>query len=93
MEHEIEKKDAEKSQPVNYEEKIGQQTETVKKAADSHKQNPSAETELDLDRETDLLYHYTNAAQGNPKKRAKQAAETARKITLNRAVQQVEPEE
>ena len=92
MEHETEKKDAEKSQPVNFEEKIGQQTEIVKKAVDAHKKSHSDETELDLDRETDLLYHYTNAAKGNPKERAKKSAEIARKITLNRAVQQVEPE-
>jgi hypothetical protein len=93
MEHETENKEAEKFQPVNYQEKIAQQTEIVKKLTASHKKNPSAETELELDRETDTLRHYETAAKGNPKERARLAAEFARTITLNRAVQQTAPEE
>jgi hypothetical protein len=46
MEHETENKEAEKFQPVNYQEKIAQQTEIVKKLTASHKKNPSAETSL-----------------------------------------------
>ncbi len=88
MEKEIENKE-----PVNYEEKVGEQTDVVKKLEDSHKKNPSDESKLELSRETDQLRHYTNAAQGNPKERAKKAAEIAKKITLNRAVQQVSPEQ
>lgn len=92
MENETEQQKTEKKQPVNYEEKIGQQTEIVKKLEDSYKKNPSGDLELELTRETDLLRHYTNAAVGNPKERAKLAAEIAKTITLNRAVQQVPPE-
>lgn len=92
MENVTEQQKAEKKQPVNYEEKIGQQTEIVKKLEDSYKKNPSADLELELTRETDLLRHYTNAAVGTPKERAKLAAEIAKTITLNRAVQQVPPE-
>jgi len=37
----------------------------------------SADLELELNRETDLLRYYTNAAKGNPKKRAKKTADFA----------------
>ena len=89
MEHEHQKQATEKKQPVNYEEKIEQQAEVVNKLKDSYKKNPSAELELDLNREIDLLRHYENAAVGTPKERARIAAEMARSITLNKAVQQV----
>lgn len=92
MENETEKQKNENKQPVDYEEKIGQQTEIVKKLEDSYKKNPSGDVELELTRENDLLRHYINAAVGNPKERAKLAAEIAKTITLNRAVQQVSPE-
>jgi hypothetical protein len=90
---ENERPKTETNQPVDYEEKIRQQREIVKKLEDSSKTNPSRESELELARETDLLRHYTNAAVGNPGERAKLAAEIARAITLNRAVQQIPPEE
>ena len=91
MENETERQKTE-SQPVNYGEKIEQQMEIVKKLEDSYKKNPSDDLQLELTRETDLLRHYINAEVGNPKERAKLAAEIARSITLNRAVQQVPPE-
>ncbi|MGI8641725.1 MAG: hypothetical protein ACR2MG_17495 [Pyrinomonadaceae bacterium] len=93
MENETEKQKIENHQPVNYGEKVEKQKDVVKKLEDSHKKNPSDDLELELSRETDLLRHYTNAAQGNPKERAKKTAEIAKKITLNRAVQQVSPEQ
>jgi hypothetical protein len=89
MENEIQKQATENKQPINYEEKIEQQTLVVKKLEDSYKKNPSAELELDLTRETDLLRHYENAAVGIPKERARIAVEIARSITINKAVQQV----
>ena len=79
--------------PVDYEGKIRQQTEIVKKLEDSYKKNPSGDTELELAHEMDLLRHYTNAAVGNPRERAKLAAEIVGGVTLNRAVRQVAPEE
>lgn len=93
MEHEAEKPNTENNKPVNYEEKVGQQQEIVKKLEDSHKKNPSADLELEFTRETDLLRYYINAVKGNPRERAQQAAEIAKTITLNKAVQQVSPED
>lgn len=93
MENQTDKSNTEKKTPVNYEEKIGQQTKVVNELSDKYKKNPTEELKFELDRETDLLRHYSNAAKGNPRERAKKAAEQAGKITLNRAIQQVEPEE
>lgn len=90
---ENEKSKTENSLPLDYEEKIRRQTEIVKKIEDSYKKNPTGDTELELAREIDLLRHYTNAAVGNPGERAKLAAEIVGAITLNRAVQQIPPEE
>jgi hypothetical protein len=90
---ENEKLKTENSQPVDYEEKIRQQTGIVKKLEDSYKRNPSDDSKLELARETDLLRHYTNAAVGNPGERAKLAAEIVGTVTLNRAVQQIPSEE
>lgn len=92
MEKEAEE-NKEKKPSVNYEEKIEGQQKIVRELEDSYKKKASDELRLELDRETDLLRHYTNAVQGNPKQRAQRAAEKARKITLNKAIQQVEPEE
>ena len=89
---ENEKPKTENNQPVDYEEKIRQQTGIVKKLEDSFKTNPSGDSKLELDREIDLLRHYANAAVGNPGERAKLAAEIVGAITLNRAIQQI-PEE
>jgi hypothetical protein len=76
----------------NYEEKIKQQEELIKKLADEHKMTPSAETELQLTRETDTLRHLSNAAKGEPKERSRRAAEYAKNAVLSRAVMQVPPE-
>lgn len=88
MEKEPENKTAESELPVNYTEKVAQQEEAVKKAAESHAKSASADSALNLDRETDLLRHYVNAEKENPKERAKSAAELAKRIMLNRAVGQ-----
>ena len=90
---ENEKPKTENNLPVDYEEKIRQQTEIVKKLEDSYKRNPSGVSELELTREIDLLRHYTNAAVGNPGERAKLAAEIVGAVALNRAVQQTPPDE
>jgi hypothetical protein len=72
-----------------YEEKIVKQQEVVKALAEEQKKNPSDELELKLNRETDLLRHLTNSAQGNPMERSQETAEVARIVALSRAVQQV----
>jgi len=93
MENEPEKKQSDNKEPVNWTEKIKNQNDSVKKLDESFKKNPSDELRLELDRETDTLRHYTNAANGNPKERAKATADLARKITLDKAIQQLPPEE
>ena len=75
--------------PLDYEEKIERQTEVVKKITDSHEKNPTGDSELEYNRELDLLRHYENAAVGNPGERAALIAEMARDFTLNKAVQRV----
>ncbi len=90
---ENEKPKPENRLPIDYEEKIRQQTEIVKKLDDSSKSNPSGVSELELAREIDLLRHYTNAAVGNPGARAQLAAEIVGSITLSRAVQPIPSEE
>ena len=93
MEKEPEKQQSENKEAESYEEKIERQKESVKKLEESFKKNPSADLRLDLDRKTDKLRHYTNAAKGNPKERAKKTAEFARTIALDKAVKQVPPEQ
>ena len=64
----------------------------MKKLADQYKNSPSDELKYKLDRETDFLRHLVNTKKENPKERAKKAADFARGIALNRAVQQIPPE-
>lgn len=96
MEKESEKgpenKTAESNLPVNYEQKVEEQEQIVKKAAEAHAKHSSADSALELDRETDLLRHYANAKKENPKERAQAVAELAKRIMLNRAVQQMPAE-
>ena len=70
-------------------EKIAQLQETIKKLTEEQKKNPSAELELRLNRETDLLRHLNNTAIGNAKDRSHETAEVARIVALSRAVQPV----
>lgn len=93
MEKEPEKRQDENKDTESYEEKIERQTEKVKKLEESFQKNPSADLQLDLDRETDELRHYTNAAKGSPKERAQKTAEFARNFALDKAVRQVPPEQ
>jgi hypothetical protein len=86
-------KEAEPKFPIDYEEKIARQEEVVKKIEELHKRNPTADTALEFDRESDLLLHYSNASKEDPKLRAQAVAELAKRIALNRAVQQIPIEE
>lgn len=72
-----------------YQENIAKQQTLVNKLAEDYKKTPSAELELRLIRETDLLRQLTNSASGKPKERSKETAEVARMVALSRAVQQV----
>lgn len=89
MENESETQSAVEKTPINYEEKIAQQKEIVKKLTAAHSENPSADSALELDRATDLLHYYINATKENPKERASHVAELAQRIMLSHAVQQM----
>lgn len=85
----MKKTNTEQMEEISWTEKIEQQSESVRKLERSFKENPSAETKLQLDRATDALLHYSNASKNNAQRRARRAAELARKIALNEAVQQL----
>ena len=71
-----------------YEERIAQQEATVKQLVADYEKTPSAELQAQLARKSDALLHLKNLAKGNPRARAKQAAENARVTTLSKAVTQ-----
>jgi hypothetical protein len=79
--------------PLDYQEKIRQQTEVAEKAADEYEKNPTAAATLEFDRALDLLFHYFNAQKGNPLARAQIAAELARRIVLNGAIESLPAED
>ena len=65
--------------------KIPEQQQVVAKLEERIGKEPSDALSLELDREKDRLRFYTNASKGNPKRRAKEAAEDARDTALSRA--------
>lgn len=79
----------EKTETIDYRAKEAEQEGVVAKLAVDLQKNPSPELEQKLSRETEILRHYSNAAQGDPTSRANNSAETARRITLNKAIVQV----
>ena len=79
----------EKTEAIDYRAKEAEQEGVVSKLAGEFQKNPSPELQQKLSRETEVLRHYSNAVQGDPKIRANNSAETARRITLNKAIVQV----
>ena len=73
---------------VDYRSKIPPQAENVRRITDEFAKSPSDELREKLERETDLLHYYMNSAKGNPKNRARLAAETAKRSVLSKAVTQ-----
>lgn len=65
---------------------VQRQQYLVEKLQKSYEENPSDETNLKLDRETDFLRHLINAEKGDAKNRAKEKAEFARRMLLDRAI-------
>lgn len=80
-------KNIENKTGVTYKEKIKPQKKVVKDLEDLYNQSASDDLRYKLRRETDLLRHYTNAAHGNPGRRAKKTAEKAGKIILRKVIQ------
>jgi hypothetical protein len=86
MAQEPEKKPA---SPTSLADQISQRQAVVDKLSDEYKKNPTPELKAELDRKSDTVLYLKNIAKGDPRQRAKRAAETARVATLDRAVKQV----
>jgi hypothetical protein len=71
-------------------EQIAQRQAVVDKLSDEYEKNPTPELKADLERKTDTVLYLKNIAKGDPRERAKRAAETARVNTLDRAVKQID---
>lgn len=68
---------------------ISQRQAVVEKLAAEYKKTPTPEIKADLERKTDTILYLKNIAKGDPRERARRAAETARVATLDRAVKQI----
>ena len=70
----------------DYRSKVRPQAENVQRIEDEFAKSPSDELREKLERETELWQYYMKAAQGDPKNRARQAAEIAKRSVRNKAV-------
>lgn len=86
MAQESEKKPAPASSVAD---QVSQRQAVVDELAVEYKKNPTPELKADLERKTDTILYLKNIAKGDPRERAKRAAETARVATLDRAVKQI----
>ncbi len=74
----------------NITERIAQWEEQVSKLGKEREAKPTPELQKELQRKFDTLLHLKNIAKGDPGERALRAAETARRLTLDRAIKQVD---
>jgi hypothetical protein len=82
-------KQTEKKPASSVAEQISQRQAVVDKLAAEYKKAPTPELKDDLARKTDTLLYLKNIAKGDPRQRAKRAAETARIATLDGAIKQI----
>ena len=78
----------EKAGPVNYIDKTIKQADEVDAAVEKAKATPTEEAMWPVEIELEKLSFYRTAAKGGPKKRAHEAAGTARKAALSKAITQ-----
>lgn len=71
-----------------YAERAKARQAAVEKLEATYKQKPSPELKDEIKRRRDTMLHLMNMAKGETGERARSAAEKARSIVLNRAVQQ-----
>ena len=71
----------------NYEEQIARQQAIVDGLAKDYEKAPTPDLAMQLKRRSDTLLHLKTLALGDPQKRGKEAAETARKVTLSKAIE------
>ncbi len=70
------------SNSSGYDEKIAGQQALLDDLKKEYEKDPSAELLLQVDRRQDIVLHLRNLAKGEPKQRAKAAAELARESVL-----------
>ncbi len=70
-----------------YEDKILSQTELLMKLAAAQKAAPSDDKKQKIVEENEVLRHFTNAAKGTPKNRAKNAYEFTRNGVLDQVIE------
>ena len=80
------------NKPINYEARVINQTNLVKRLVEEYKAVRSEEKKDKLQLEMEVLRHYSNAVKGNPKERGKKTYDFARNEALSQAVQQIPPE-
>ena len=73
---------------AGYEEKIASQQALLDDLKKDYQKNPSARQKLLIDRRQDTVLHLQTLAKGDPKKRAKEAADKARRSTITKAITQ-----
>ena len=78
----------EDAKPVNYVDKTIKQADEVDAAVEKAKTSPTEEAMWPVEVELEKLSFYRTAAKGNPKKRANEAANTARTVALANAITQ-----
>jgi hypothetical protein len=88
MADETENKSVEAVLEVNYAQMAATQTKQVADLEARQKESPSSALTDELDRETDRLRFYENAAKGDPRTRAAKAAAAAKQSALGKAIVQ-----
>ena len=78
--------------PINYEARVINQTNLVKRLVEEYKVTKSEEKKTKLQVEMEVLRHYANAVKGNPKERGKKTYDIARTEALSQAVEQTPAE-
>ena len=77
---------------INYEARVINQTNLVKRLVEEYKVAKSEEKKTKLQVEMEVLRHYANAVKGNPKERGKKTYESVRAEVLNQAIEQTPAE-
>jgi hypothetical protein len=68
---------------------IAEQKALLQTLEDQYKSDPSPKLELEIQRRKDTILHLETLAKGDPRERARKAAEKARLFALGKAIQQL----
>ena len=70
----------------NYEERIGQQQALVDSLTKEYEKSPTPALKLQITRRSDTVLHLKNLSKGDPRQRARNVAQKARKYTLGKVI-------